>query len=113
MMNSALEKVHGRLTRIRLLALAYLRYQMIFSLPDGLPETFRIPSGTRVFWLPTYGSTYGLTYGGQFHYLRAYLRTYLRHSLTEVPNSLNMTLGPPRRESTSFIKKSIEKTSYF
>ena len=46
--NSALEKVHGRLTPIRLLTLAYLKHQMSFFLPDGLPETFREPSGTHV-----------------------------------------------------------------
>ena len=92
---------------------SYILKFVYSALPDGLPETFRIPSGTRAFYLPTYGSTYGLTYGGQFHYLRAYLRTYLRHSLTEVPNSLNLTLGPPRQESTSFIKKSIKKTTDF
>ena len=41
--NVGLEKGLGRLTQIGLLTSAYLRYQMICSLPVCLPETFRGP----------------------------------------------------------------------
>ena len=45
--NVGLEKVHSRLTQIGLPTLAYLRYQMICSLPVYLLETFRDLPGPR------------------------------------------------------------------
>ena len=57
---------------------SYIFKSVYSALPDGLPETFRIPSGTRLFSyllvglltdlltevnFTTYGATYGPTYG--------------------------------------------------
>ena len=49
----------------------------LFSPSGFLPETFRIPSGTRAFHLLAYGSAYGPAYGEGFHCLRSCLQGLL------------------------------------
>ena len=74
-----------------------------------LPASFRKPSGCfrdAAFELPDYGPDYGLDYGAIYNGLRTGLRTGITGLLTDLLTEINLTPGPPRQESISFIKRS-------
>ena len=79
-------------------------------------ETFLKPSGCfrdAAFELPDYGLDYGPDYGATYYGLRTGLRTGITGLLTALLTETNLTLGPPRQESMSFLKRSNTKTVCF
>ena len=77
---------------------------------------FRKPSGCfrdAAFELPDYGLDYGPDYGATYYGLRTGLRTGITGLLTALLTETNLTLGPPRQESMSFLKRSNTKTVCF
>ena len=74
-----------------------------------LPEIIRDKTFELSDYWPGYGPDYRTTYYG----LQTGLRTGITGLLTDLLTETNLTPGPPRQESISFIKRSNKKTVCF